>query len=202
MNKTKLKELLHRYGKLYSAELGIDLSKGEEKEIFKWFLAAILYGHRIGENIATKTYKEFEKAKLLTPRAILDAGWDRLVEVLDAGGYVRYDFSTATKLLNIVEELEKKYGSLCNLHEAAKDSKDLEARLQEFKGIGPITTSIFLRELRGIWQKANPKLNKYVLSASKKLKIKDPIKYWERNKIRGMDFRNFECALLRIGKKK
>lgn len=200
--KKALRKLLEKYGKLYSTELGIDLSKGEEKEIFKWFLASILYGHRIGENIATKTYHEFEKECILTPNAILNAGWDRLVELLDAGGYVRYDFSTATKLLNIMKELKEKYGTLNNLHKIAKDSKDLEAKLQEFKGIGPVTTNIFLRELRGIWQKANPKLSKYVLRGAKKLKIRNPMNYWRRNKIQGFDFRNFECALLRVGKEK
>jgi len=38
----------------------------------------------------------------------------------------------------------------------ALDSKDLERRLIEFKGFGPTAVNIFLRELRGIWSKANP----------------------------------------------
>ncbi len=42
------------------------------------------------------------------------------------------------------------------LHCAAKDSADLEARVSSFYGVGPVTTNIFLRELRPVWPKANP----------------------------------------------
>jgi len=43
-----------------------------------------------------------------SPDAILEAGWDRLVEVLDSGGYTIYDFSTATNLLGIAKNLKEK----------------------------------------------------------------------------------------------
>jgi hypothetical protein len=38
--------------RLYSEELGIDLGKNDEGELFKWFLASILFGARISETIA------------------------------------------------------------------------------------------------------------------------------------------------------
>jgi endonuclease III len=139
--------------KLYSEELGIDLKTGKEREIFKWFLASILFGKPIQENVAIKTYKEFERRNVLSQEAILKVGWNGLVEILDAGGYVRYDFSTATKLLEIMKALKEKYGTLNELHKQAEDSKDLEAKLQEFKGIGVVTTNIFLRELRPFGKK-------------------------------------------------
>jgi len=135
---------------LYSEDLGIDLSTPSGR--FRWFVASILFGARIGEQIAANTYRCFEAAGIDAPDKIIDAGWDRLVEILDAGGYVRYDFSTATKLLEIMTALQQKYGSLENLYHQASDGKDLERRLKEFKGIGPATVQIFLRELRGIWQ--------------------------------------------------
>jgi endonuclease III len=86
------------------------------------------------------------------PGKITGAGWDRLVEILDAGGYVRYDFSTATKLIGIMTTLQQSYGNLETIYYQASDEKDLEKRLQQFKGVGLTTTQIFLRELRGIWQ--------------------------------------------------
>jgi len=134
-------------GKIYSRDLGIDLKSGREEEIFKWFLACLLFGKPIQQEVAKRTYFEFEKEKILTPEKILKAGWDKLVEILDRGYYVRYDFSTATKLLEICKELKEKYGNLSNLLKQAKNKKDLSKRLQEFKGIGPVTTRIFLREL-------------------------------------------------------
>jgi len=134
-------------GKIYSRDLGINLKSGREEEIFKWFLACLLFGKPIQQEVAKRTYFEFEKEKILTPEKILKAGWDKLVEILDRGYYVRYDFSTATKLLEICKELKEKYGNLSNLLKQAKNKKDLAKRLQEFKGIGPVTTRIFLREL-------------------------------------------------------
>lgn len=133
---------------IYSKDLGINLESGKEEEIFKWFLACLLFGKPIQQEVAKRTYFEFEKAGLLSPEKILKAGWDKLVEILDQGHYVRYDFSTATKLLEICKELKERYGTLINLLNQAKDQKDLERKLLEFKGIGPVTVRIFLRDLK------------------------------------------------------
>jgi len=135
-------------GKIYSKDLGIDLKSKKEGEIFKWFLACLLFGKPIQQSVAKRTYFEFEKEGLLSPEKILKAGWSKLVEILDRGHYVRYDFSTATKLLKICKELKEKYGSLNNLLKQAKNKKDLAKKLREFKGIGPVTTKIFLRDLK------------------------------------------------------
>lgn len=95
------KSLVKNLGGRYSELLGINLSSGESKEIYKWFLASVLFGARISETIVINTYREFERQEVLSPQHILDTGWDGLVVILDAGGYVRYDFKTATKLLDI-----------------------------------------------------------------------------------------------------
>jgi endonuclease III len=138
----------------YSEELGLDLTKPEDR--FKWFLASVLFAKRISAETAKETYLYFEQEELTSPDAIFEAGWDRLVEVLDSGGYARYDFSTATKLLGIVKTLKERYGNLEKLHAESRSPRDLEKRLQEFKGIGPVGVNIFLRELRRIWEKAKP----------------------------------------------
>ena len=135
---------------LYTEDLGIDLTEPAGR--FKWFLASILFGARISEKIAVNTYKAFERYGIDSMEKIIAAGWDELVKILDEGGYVRYDFSTATKLLDISQTLKDKYGSLENLYNQSSDTRDLARRLQEFKGIGAVTTQIFLRELRGVWQ--------------------------------------------------
>jgi len=135
-------------GKIYSKDLGINLKSGKEEEIFKWFLACLLFGKPIQQKVAKRTYFEFKKEGLLSSENILKASWNKLVEVLDRGHYIRYDFSTATKLLEICKELKEKYGSLKNLINVSKNKKDLAKRLQEFKGIGPVTTRIFLRDLK------------------------------------------------------
>src|SRR3972149_2065903 len=99
--KDTIKKLISTLGRKFSKELGIDLSKGKSTEIFKWFLASKLFGARIGTNIAVKTYREFEKCGVLSPKKILETGWGGLVRILDDGGDAPDDFSTATKPMEI-----------------------------------------------------------------------------------------------------
>lgn len=107
----------------------------------------MLLGSPIQREIAKRTYFEFEKAGLTDPDAILNAGWDRLVEVLDKGKYVRFDESTATKLLNVMEELKERYVTISNLLRQSRGVKELSSRLLAFKGVGPKTAEIFINEL-------------------------------------------------------
>ena len=151
----------------YSEELDLDLTRSEDR--FKWFLASVLFAKRISAEVAKKTYRRFEEEGLNTPEKILAAGWDRLVEVLDSGGYVRYDFSTASNLLKIMEELKEKYGDLERLHRESNSPIDLEKHLQEFKGVGPVGVNIFLRELRGIWEKAKPKPSQMAIKTANRI---------------------------------
>lgn len=151
----------------YSQELGLDLRR--EKDRFKWFLASILFAKRISSGIAKRTYKEFEREGIVTPEKIIGSGWDKLVEVLDLGSYIRYDFSTASNLLEIAVSLKEKYGSLETLYTQARDSKDLENKLLEFKGVGSTAVSIFLRELKGIWERANPQPSPLAKEVASKL---------------------------------
>lgn len=130
-----------------SRDLSIDLASKKESELFKWFLACLLFGKPIQQEVAKQTFFEFIKENLTTPEAILEAGWDHLVEILDRGHYTRYDFSTATKLLDIATALKEKYGSITHLLEQSKNKEELSKHLQEFKGVGPVTARIFVRDL-------------------------------------------------------
>jgi hypothetical protein len=183
--------LIENLGQRYSDILGINLKEGDEKEIFKWFLTSVLFGAPINETSVIKTYK---------------------YDILDEGGYARYDFKTSTKLLEVMGNLIANYeGNLSLLHDQASSSSDLEKRLKELgKGIGDVTVSIFLRELRGLWEKADAKPTPLVILAAKKLgiireenseKALEELKsFWRKNKVAGKTFVNFETALLRFGK--
>ena len=214
MKSTVVKQLMGKLPGSFARDLGIKLQLNQESELFKWFLASFLYGARISEAIATRTYREFAGQRVLTPQKIQETGWDGLVQILDAGGYVRYDFSSATKLLAITRDLIEGYGGkLNNVHAATKDSRDLERRLQDMgKGIGPVTANIFLRELRGIWSKAEPLLGDFVVLAARYLGLLDKRlqnrqrmlellqKKWRETRLPGSSFVDFEAALVRLGR--
>ena len=132
-------------------KLGINLSSRREGELFKWFLACLLFGKPIQQEIAERAYRRLVSAGLRNPDVVLAAGWDELVRLLDEAHYVRYDFSTATKLLEVCQELKQRYGSMKKLVTEAASISKLSALLQEFKHIGPVTARIFAREVAPIW---------------------------------------------------
>ncbi len=201
-----LHQLLEKYGKLYSQELGIN----PKNDPFKWFLASILFGARISTTIAKNTYRAYEEAGLTTPEKIARTDWPQLVRVHGRGGYVRYDGITAEYMHGIAEKLLRDYnGDIRKLDELSKNSRESEQRLLEFRGIGPVTAKIFLRELRGIWKNADPEPTPVEILAAKELGIIESEKnaleklksFWVKNRIEGYDFRNFEAALVRVGLK-
>jgi len=207
-----IRALLNRLGGQFSIALGINLDQGDSHEVFKWFLASILYGARISETIANNTYRVFERSGVLSPDRILETGWDGLVLLLDVGGYVRYDFKTATKLLEVMAALKERFdGDLNVLHARAQSPCDLEQKLMDLgKGIGPVTVNIFLRELRDVWEKADPLLQDLAVMAARNLGLVQADErreilgelraVWERQALPGWTFADFESSLVRLGK--
>lgn len=205
--------LVKELGGGYASTLGIDLTSAQSDEVFKWFLASILLGNRVGEGVAIATYKEFEKACLLSPERVSATGWQSLVDTLDRGGYVMYNFRTAMGLLEATWTLNKKYeGDLNRLHFFARDERDLEKRLRTLgNGIKPATVKLFLRELRELWEKAEPPLAKPSLLASRNLGLTQAIGAtspleelrikWETNREDQVRFSDFETALTRLGQR-
>ncbi len=207
------KDLVRDFGGRYSSALDIDLRSGRSGEVFKWFLASMLFGARISQTIAINTYRTFEQAGVLSPQRVVDMGWDGLVAILDRGGYVRYDFKTATKLLAVNKTLLDDYGGDLNrLHADAANEKDLEARLKALgKGIGEVTVNIFLREMRGVWPKAQPLPADLVIAAAREagflprgIRNREEIlsllmSVWRDDGMKERDFADFEAALLRFG---
>ncbi len=205
--------LVAKLGGGYAVKLGIQLDDLNPDEVYKWFLAAVLYGARISEKIASRTWRELESRRVITPKRMINTGWDKLVVILDRGGYVRYDYKTATKLLDISSALLDDYGgSLNTLHAVATDYDDLEKRIINLgKGIGKVTAGIFLRELRCKWQKANPPLSALALNAAYMLgflprsisNTRLALSYlqhlWSEEGMAAENFPDFEAALVRKG---
>ena len=204
--------LIRELGQKYSELLGINLMSKDDEEIFKWFLASVLFGAPLTETSVINTYRCFERHDVLTPEKILKTGWQGLVDMLDEGGYTRYDFKTSDKLLEVMKNLLTQYeGSLNRLHKRSTDPEDLEKSIKNLgKGIGNVTVSIFLRELRNVWKKADPKPTPLVILAGKNLGIIEEEKpekaleelkrFWGENGVPEKSFVNFETALLRLGK--
>jgi endonuclease III len=67
--------------------------------------------------------------------------------MLGEAHYVRYDETTATRLLALAARLNDEYaGKVGNIVKASVDRAEFEQRLMAFDGIGPKTVEIFMRE--------------------------------------------------------
>lgn len=205
-------ELLSLLGGKFSTELRIKVAEGlVERQ--KWFLAAILFGAPISGLLASRTYRVFAAQGVTSPDAVLARGWDGLVDLLDEGGYTRYDFKTATKLLAVMRSLKEHYqGDLEFLAATARNPVDLEQRLRDLaSGIGPTTVNIFLRELRDIWPKAQPPLSSLArlaadhlglipgdLSSKQAWQVLEA--HWQAQPAAGFEITDLEAALVRLGR--
>jgi poly(A) polymerase len=131
--------------------LGLDLASKKESPLFRWLLACLLFGKPIQQKVAQHAYEVLTNEGITSLSKLVKTDWNTLVTLLDQAHYVRYDFSSATKLLDVAYALKADYGSVNRLVKQSTDTRDLEKRLIAFKGIGPITAAIFIRDVAPVW---------------------------------------------------
>ena len=186
------REMVESIGISYPARFRLDLIK----DPFPWFLLSVLFGARIPETIAVRTFYMLRRDGLLSPESIIGRGWEGLVSLLDSGGYTRYDFKTATKLLELSNSIISQ-GSLNSINQKS-NSYVLAGNLKSLaKGIGDVTVGIFLREMVGIWEKATPLPSPLVKAAARMLGI-DPLSLAKEI---GVSYGMMESFLVNVGKK-
>lgn len=129
-------------------DLNIDLAGADEDALFKWLLASFLMGKRIQAQIAEQAYRVIvDEHQRDTPRKLAHCTHRELVRMLGEANYVRYDETTAERLLALAVRLNSEYGGKVGRIREVSDSRDdFEKRLQAFEGIGPKTVEIFMRE--------------------------------------------------------
>ncbi len=192
-------------GGRYSSGLGIDVDAGDW-EAERWFLAATLFGTRIPAVIAERTFRVLDGAGLHRVTQARDIPWGDLVALLDEGGYVRYDFRTATRLHDLAGVLDERYGGqVAEIGRRHHSYPELRRALDVLPGWGPVTIQLFLRELRGVWPGAQPPLDERAAAAARHLGFPGPQP--GRPDLRslawlaagsGLDLRDLEGGLVRL----
>ncbi len=196
-----LAALVGLLGGRYSRELDLDLDRDPDVE--RWFCAATLFGTRIGAEVAMRTYRTLRAAGVATVTDAAARPWDDLVALLDAGGYARYDFRTATRLQRLGAAVAERFGGrVAPLGRTITDPEVLEACLDSLPGWGPTTVRVFLRELRGRWPGARPPLDPRAAWALAHLRLSRSAQPDLRTLARlaataGVDVRDAEAALIR-----
>ncbi|MBA1431773.1 DNA methylase [Pseudomonas orientalis] len=131
-----------------ASELGIELKPDDDSSLFKWFIASFLMGKRIQAPIAAQAYKVIvEEEGRDTPRKLQHCTSRELVAMLGRAHYVRYDETTAQRLLDLSAKLNADYsGKITRILQVSDDRQAFEKRLAEFDGVGPKTVEIFMRD--------------------------------------------------------
>jgi hypothetical protein len=171
----------------------------------RWFLASTLFGTRISAVVAARTFAVLERAGL---HRVTDAGrrtWEQLVALLDEGGYARYDFRTATRLLDLSAAVGDRYGgAAAEFGRRFTEPVPLVRALGELPGWGPVTIGLFLRELRGVWPGARLALDPRAAAAGAHLRLvgagaADPLAAVQGlAAAAGLDPRDLESGLVRL----
>lgn len=196
--------VLGHFGGRFSAQVGIDVDR-DDHEIERWFLAATLFGNRIGSNIAVRTYRVLDRLGLSTINDLASCDRDALVEFLDRGKYVHYDYRMASRLLALAEHAPRLMpDGIGPLVDRYDEPDRLRVALEDLPGWGPVTTRAFLRELRGLRPGADLPVDPLAASAARHLGLVDrdtpfDVDSLRRNaRLADVDVRDLEAGLVRV----
>jgi hypothetical protein len=164
-----VRRLLKTAGTTYVDEAGIRL-KDEPMPLFQLLTLCMLASKPIDATIAVQAARELFRAGLRTPKSVLEADRADMISAFGRAHYVRYDESSATRLVDIAAAVRDDYGG--DLRKLATHDVKATARLlKQFKGIGDTGAGIFLREVQDVWTWVRPHFDKRAVAAARQLDL-------------------------------
>jgi hypothetical protein len=159
--------LLKVAGTTYAEEAGIRL-RDKPMPLFQLLVLCMLASKPIGATTAVQAAREVFGAGLKTPKAVLAADRKTMIGAFGRAHYVRYDESSATRLVDIAVAVRDDYsGDLRRLATAGEcDTNSVKRLLKQFKGIGDTGADIFLREVQDVWPWVRPHLDERATAAA------------------------------------
>jgi endonuclease III len=169
-NEQVVRRLLSNAGTTYAEEAGIRL-KDKPMPMFQLLVLCMLASKPIDAAIAMQAARELFRVGLRTPQAVLDADRSTMIRAFGRAHYVRYDESSATRMVDIAAMARDEYGGdLRRLADRSdRDVKAAARLLQRFKGIGETGADIYLREVQDIWTWVKPYFDDRAIKAARDL---------------------------------
>jgi endonuclease III len=169
-NEKVVRRLLSNAGTTYAEEAGIRL-KDKPMPMFQLLALCMLASKPIDAAIAMQAARELFRAGLRTPQAVLDAERATMIRAFGRAHYVRYDESSATRMVDIAAMARDEYGGdLRRLADRSdRDVKAAARLLQRFKGIGATGADIYLREVQDIWTWVRPYFDERAVKTARDL---------------------------------
>jgi endonuclease III len=129
-----------------ATDLGINTKTGQG--LFDWLLASLLVGRPVPQKVAASAYRTFKEDGWDTPDHFIADDRHPLWHELWEGDYHRLSSVMSEELRDVMRALIADYdGSVAKLVRTASTRDEISQRLQRFKGVGPKTAEIFLREV-------------------------------------------------------
>ncbi len=165
-----VRRLLKVAGTTYAAEAGIRIND-KPMPLFQLLVLCMLASKPIDATTAMRAARELFTAGLRTPKAVLASDRPTMISAFGRAHYVRYDESSATRLVEMAERVRDEYsGDLRELAQSSRhDVAAIAEKLKEFKGIGDTGADIFLREVQDVWTWVRPHFDDRVTAAAKRL---------------------------------
>jgi endonuclease III len=177
-HKQVVRRLLDAAGKTYAAEAGVRVSD-KPMPLFQLLVLCMLASKPIDATIAMRAGRELFSDGLKTPKAVLAADRQTMIDAFGRAHYVRYDESSATRLTEMAQRVVDEHsGDLRDI--ARRSSEDVGAAkrmFKQFKGIGDTGADIYLREVQDVWTWVRPYFDKRAIKIAKALGLpSDPQK--------------------------
>ena len=173
-----IQRLRQQAGRTYAAEAGITL-RDTPMPLFQLLVLCMLASKPIDAAVAMQAARELFRAGLRTPRAVLAANRQTMIDAFGRARYVRYDESSATRLTELATRVNDDYrNDLRTLARISKpDVRTARHELKQFTGIGDTGSDIFLREVQDVWPWVRPYFDKRALDSAEQLGLpRDPDK--------------------------
>jgi endonuclease III len=196
-HKRVVRSLLKAAGTTYAEEAGIRL-KDQPMPLFQLLTLCMLASKPIDATIATRAARELFGAGLRTPKAVLKSDRADMIRAFGRAHYVRYDESSATRLVDIARPVSDEYdGDLRKLSAVCGHDVKAAARLlKQFKGIGDTGADIFLREIQDVWTWVRPYYDERAVGAARQLGL--PTDVDELGALAPRDNAKLAAALVRV----
>jgi endonuclease III len=170
VHKQVARRLLGAAGTTYAAEAGVRVSD-KPMPLFQLLVLSMLASKPIDATIAMRAGHELFSDGLKTPKAVLDADRQTMIDAFGRAHYVRYDESSATRLTEMAQRVLDEYsGDLREIpRRSSEDVNAAKRMLKTFKGIGDTGADIFLREVQDVWTWVRPHFDKRAARTAKAL---------------------------------
>ncbi|MEA9984350.1 hypothetical protein [Subtercola sp. RTI3] len=130
-----------------AGDLGLKPDSGRAKDLYGWFLASLLFGRPVQQEVSAATWRVLVKHGLTSPGRFAEYDREGLRALLDEGHYARIDYVMTDELHEVMHRVKSEHGSVSQLVKRAGSRVELKATMLEWKGMGPKTADIFLREV-------------------------------------------------------